>query len=96
MKVEKVVVCSGTAIDSIQFTLVDGLGNLLTLARHGNNGGDCQDWTLNDKERIITIELYTGSYYDSQVVVGLEFITNNDNRKFWGNKGQYNVCIKLI
>ena len=96
MKVKKVTVCSGTAIDSIQFTLVDGLGNLKTLERHGNNGGGCSDWTLNDNEHINTIELHTGSYQDRQVVVGLGFITNKDNRKFWGNKDQYNVCIEYL
>jgi len=96
MKVKKVDVCSGTVIDSIQFTLVDGLGNLLTLARHGGNGGVCSDWTLDDNEHIKTIELYTGKYINSKVVVGLSFITNKGNNKFWGSKGQYNVCIRLI
>jgi hypothetical protein len=96
MKVKKVTVCSGTAIDSIQFTLVDGLGNLITLEKHGNNGGFCSDWTPNDNEHINKAELYTGKYFYSDVVVGLRFITNKGNNKFWGNNGDYNVCIELI
>ena len=55
MKVKKVTVCSGMAIDSIQFTLVDGLGNLITLEKNGNNGGACSDWAPNDNERINTV-----------------------------------------
>ena len=97
MRVKNVRVCSGHAIYSIQFKLSNGLGEVTTLGRHGRESGDCTEWSVDDDDAINTAEVYTGSICNDEclyLVVGLKLNTKKNKDHFWGNSGDYTVCIK--
>ena len=103
MKVKTVKVCtSDSAINSIQFILTNGLGNLKTLKRQGSDGGDCSDLTLDDDDYINTAEVWTSQkiLLEFRIIVlvrGIQFTSNKGKSKFWGKMSwgtDYQVCIK--
>ena len=101
MRVKSVKVCtSNNGIDSIQFILTNGLGNLKTLKRQGSSGGDCSDLSVDDDDFINTAEVWTSEksllkFGILVVVKGIQLNTNKGKSKFWGKTSKdYNVCIK--
>ena len=98
LKVKTVKVCkSNIGINSIQFILTNGLGNLKTLKRQGGSGGDCSDMTLDDDDYINTAEVWTWPHIQLYRVVGIQLNTKNGKSTLWGLKEtEYHVCINVL
>ncbi|MEA2572664.1 MAG: hypothetical protein QOI24_4665 [Acidobacteriota bacterium] len=67
LRVSRIRICSGTFVDSIQFTWASG-STVITGQRHGGGGGVCRIHTLAGDERIISIRGRYGRVVDSIVI----------------------------
>lgn len=85
--VRKVLIRSGSEVDSIQFWVSDGINSFYTAA-HGGTGGSPKIWEVPTGEHITQIEVRSGARIDA-----LTFITDKGTKspQYGGNGGSYKL-----
>ena len=87
IEVVKLIMRSGSGVDSIQMLLSDGTKSVYSPKVGGNGGGETT-WAVPPGETITQVE-----YGVDGTIVFLQFITNKGNKSphFGGNGGSYSI-----
>ncbi len=68
LQLDRVILCGGRLVDSIETVYVDGSGNIYSYGKHGGNGGSCKTLNFMSGEYISKVSGKSGSEVDSLTI----------------------------
>ncbi|AJQ92836.1 jacalin-like lectin [Gynuella sunshinyii] len=68
LQLDRVTLCGGRLVDSVEVVYIDGSGNVYSYGKHGGNGGSCKTLNFMSGEYISKVSGKSGSEVDSLTI----------------------------